>query len=80
MNSVQYAAKGSAGALAALIGWFNYGSDFTLSNGQSQTVQNSILGGYTVQFDVSYSLDPVVEEDVLEAFTAPVFDAAVPFG
>ena len=79
-RQVQYAASGSKGALAGLIGWIDYGTVMNLSPGQSTTVVNTILDGYTISFDLSltqtYSGETTLAKPIsFKGFTTPVLSS-----
>lgn len=80
MNSVVYATAGS-GKDAELIGWIDFGTGLTMNSGDTVTIENSIPGGYTISFNMSYILDGGASNLQLVSTSAPIWDSKdVPFG
>lgn len=81
MNSVKYAASNSKGTFAPLIGWIDYGPNFKISCGETKSVINQIPGGYTISFNVTYSLAPEILKDTIRSYPSPIFGLNdIPFG
>lgn len=79
MTTAQFAAPGSAGALADKIAWIDFGAGFQLIPGAAPIhVQNALPDGFTVEFDISVS-NTSGTSDPIDAKIPPVF-SSVPFG
>ncbi len=81
INSVKYSELNSKGTFASIIGWIDFSKEFQLSNGESKRVVNIIPGGYNISFNISYTIVPVLQANIIQSYTPPVFGfKEIPFG